>query len=99
MRRAGTLGYDAAEHESCSQDSHPNADAMLRNMMSSTLLSRSVLAFLGGALVLALLVLLAPDTAQRAHAQGKAADPIVQVPGFWDPRRRPERPDLSRITT
>src|SRR5271169_5746283 len=20
------------------------------------------------------------------------------VPGFWDPRRRPERPDLSRIT-
>ena len=26
----------------------------------------------------------------------QAAD--VQVPGFWDPRRRPERPDLSRIT-
>ena len=25
------------------------------------------------------------------------ADPMV-VPGFWDPRRRPERPDLSRIT-
>ena len=23
------------------------------------------------------------------------ADPMV-VPGFWDPRRRPERPDLSR---
>ena len=22
----------------------------------------------------------------------------VNVPGFWDPRRRPERPDLSRIT-
>ena len=21
------------------------------------------------------------------------------VPGFWDPRRRPERPDLSRIQT
>lgn len=32
-----------------------------------------------------------------------AAKPAVQaapqaVPGFWDPRRRPERPDLSRIT-
>ncbi|MGE5533974.1 MAG: transporter substrate-binding domain-containing protein [Acidobacteriota bacterium] len=26
-----------------------------------------------------------------------ANDPLV-VPGFWDPRRRPERPDLSRIT-
>jgi polar amino acid transport system substrate-binding protein len=25
------------------------------------------------------------------------ADPMA-VPGFWDPRRRPERPDLSRIT-
>jgi polar amino acid transport system substrate-binding protein len=22
----------------------------------------------------------------------------VPVPGFWDPRRRPERPDISRIT-
>jgi polar amino acid transport system substrate-binding protein len=22
----------------------------------------------------------------------------VNVPGFWDPRRRPERPDLSRVT-
>jgi polar amino acid transport system substrate-binding protein len=25
------------------------------------------------------------------------ADPMA-VPGFWDPRRRPERPDLTRIT-
>jgi polar amino acid transport system substrate-binding protein len=24
--------------------------------------------------------------------------PAVRVPGFWDPRRRPERPDMSRIT-
>ena len=29
--------------------------------------------------------------------QGKLADPMA-VPGFWDPRRRPERPDLSRIS-
>src|SRR5262245_28574275 len=26
-----------------------------------------------------------------------ASDPMA-VPGFWDPRRRPERPDLSRVT-
>jgi len=26
-----------------------------------------------------------------------AAQPSVAVPGFWDPRRRPERPDTSRI--
>ena len=72
---------------------------MQRNMTSSTLPLRPALAFVGGAIALALLVLVAPDTAPRAHAQGKVADPIVQVPGFWDPRRRPERPDLSRITT
>jgi polar amino acid transport system substrate-binding protein len=29
-----------------------------------------------------------------AHAQAGAQT----VPGFWDPRRRPERPDLSRLT-
>jgi polar amino acid transport system substrate-binding protein len=32
-----------------------------------------------------------------------AARPVVEaapqaVPGFWDPRRRPDRPDLSRLT-
>jgi polar amino acid transport system substrate-binding protein len=26
-----------------------------------------------------------------------AADPVA-IPGFWDPRRRPERPDLSRMS-
>jgi polar amino acid transport system substrate-binding protein len=30
-------------------------------------------------------------------ARGKLADPMA-VPGFWDPRRRPERPDLTRIS-
>ena len=30
-------------------------------------------------------------------ANPKLANPMA-VPGFWDPRRRPERPDLSRIT-
>src|SRR2546423_2643494 len=27
-----------------------------------------------------------------------SAQPSVTVPGFWDPRRRPERPDIARIT-
>lgn len=26
------------------------------------------------------------------------AAPLATVPGFWDPRRRPERPDTSRLT-
>ena len=35
--------------------------------------------------------------AQPAVSQPGAQAP-VSVPGFWDPRRRPERPDISRIT-
>ena len=36
-----------------------------------------------------------------AIAAGESVAPpaAVVVPGFWDPRRRPERPDLSRIQT
>ena len=33
-----------------------------------------------------------------AVAQAIGAEPEVQVPGFWDPRRRPERPDISRMS-
>jgi polar amino acid transport system substrate-binding protein len=45
---------------------------------------------------LSLLVPFVGDGQSRAELAG--ADPGVRVPGFWDPRRRPERPDLSRIT-
>ena len=30
--------------------------------------------------------------------RGQTVDNPMAVPGFWDPRRRPERPDLSRIS-
>lgn len=33
-----------------------------------------------------------------ASAQSQPVDPVQGVPGFWDPRRRPEQPDLSRLT-
>ncbi len=39
----------------------------------------------------------APLTAARA-ADGNTVVAAVPVPSFWDPRRRPERPDLSRLT-
>lgn len=39
----------------------------------------------------------APVPSEPPAPQGKLADPMA-VPGFWDPRHRPERPDLSRIT-
>jgi polar amino acid transport system substrate-binding protein len=39
----------------------------------------------------------APVPVEPPEPRGKLADPMA-VPGFWDPRHRPERPDLSRIT-
>ena len=36
--------------------------------------------------------------ADRRAGNGQAAGDPMAVPGFWDPRRRPERPDLSRIS-
>jgi polar amino acid transport system substrate-binding protein len=43
-------------------------------------------------------LLLALAGATAASAQDGLAQPrSAAVPGFWDPRRRPERPDLSRI--
>src|SRR6476469_5848463 len=32
------------------------------------------------------------------QGQPAGAEPAGRVPGFWDPRRRPEKPDLSRIS-
>jgi polar amino acid transport system substrate-binding protein len=40
-------------------------------------------------------------SASNGHAQPAATaatQPPVAIPGFWDPRRRPERPDTSRIS-
>ena len=73
-------------------------------MMSSAPSSPLTLALLAGLLTVALVALPAMDRSSDAHAQGKGvegkvAEPAVQVPGFWDPRRRPERPDLTRLNT
>ena len=48
-------------------------------------------------LALALIAALAA-TLPTGPACAQAADPAAAVPGFWDPRRRPERPDLTRIS-
>jgi polar amino acid transport system substrate-binding protein len=37
-------------------------------------------------------------TVASAPAQTAPPDAGVSVPGFWDPRRRPEKPDLSRVS-
>lgn len=41
-------------------------------------------------------------SAQTAAPPGAASDkalPAVAVPGFWDPKRRPDRPDVTRLPT
>ena len=48
-------------------------------------------------LVLCILLSLVAFGPRVASAQAVGAEPPVQVPGFWDPRRRPERPDLVRV--
>ncbi|MDQ8730352.1 transporter substrate-binding domain-containing protein [Bradyrhizobium sp. LHD-71] len=53
------------------------------------------------AVALALVSLASPPALAQAPAPAVApsAPTAVQaVPGFWDPRRRPDRPDLTRIT-
>jgi polar amino acid transport system substrate-binding protein len=46
-----------------------------------------------------MLVLWGAIDGARAQAAPKAVTVAPQaVPGFWDPRRRPDRPDLSRLT-
>jgi len=47
-------------------------------------------------------LLLLPITAASSGLAAESAvapSASVAVPGFWDPRRRPERPDLSRLQT
>ena len=52
-----------------------------------------------GLLVVAYALLLVAAGDRPASAAGESVAPsrTVVVPGLWDPRRRPERPDLSRL--
>lgn len=53
----------------------------------------SMIGFAAGLAVLGSTLTTLPAAAQTATPSSAQA-----VPGFWDPRRRPDRPDLSRIT-
>ncbi len=57
------------------------------------------LAALAGLIVLALVCDAGPAPAQSPTVPATPpAATAVPIPGFWDPRRRPELPDLSRIS-
>jgi len=59
----------------------------------------SLLIAVGAVLLLAPAFAAGDRPALAAAANEAAAQRTVVLPGFWDPRRRPERPDLSRIQT
>jgi polar amino acid transport system substrate-binding protein len=61
--------------------------------------SPAQLLWLGAIIPLAVASLAVAERPVAAASETAAAPPAVVVPGFWDPRRRPERPDLSRIQT
>lgn len=49
-------------------------------------------------LLVAVALSLLPGAPAQAQAPAVTRPGPQAVPGFWDPRRRPERPDLSRLT-
>jgi polar amino acid transport system substrate-binding protein len=51
-----------------------------------------------GWVAVCVLLIAPPLGAGQVAAEPTGGDPGVRVPGFWDPRRRPEKPDLSRIS-
>jgi len=60
---------------------------------------QTISAWLGGLLVVSASVVVGGAAAQAQTQPRPAVEAAPQaVPGFWDPRRRPERPDLSRLT-
>src|SRR5216684_1965813 len=74
-------------------------------MPETVLLSRAspphtVRAVLAGLSIAAALAIVASVGAAQAQTQPRPAVEAAPqaVPGFWDPRRRPDRPDLSRLT-
>ena len=53
----------------------------------------------GGAIAVGLAVVLSCGHAGAQSLPKPSVEAAPQaVPGFWDPRRRPDRPDLSRLT-
>ena len=60
---------------------------------------RELIALVAASMALTVCVLaVASVAAQPASPEDTIAPPrTVVIPGFWDPRRRPERPDLSRL--
>src|SRR4051794_15674183 len=74
----------------------PHPTALLSNVKQP----RTIRASLDGLWIAAALAVGLPGGAAQAQTQARPAVGAAPqaVPGFWDPRRRPDRPDMSRLT-
>src|SRR6187402_1517499 len=73
----------------------PYPDALLTNAR----LCRIARAWLAGLSIASALMAVGGVAAQAQTQPRPAVEAAPQaVPGFWDPRRRPDRPDMSRLT-
>src|SRR3954471_21290025 len=74
----------------------PHPIALLSNVKRP----RTIRASLAGLSIAAALAVGLPGGAAQAQTQARPAVGAAPqaVPGFWDPRRRPDRPDMSRLT-
>src|SRR4030081_3180999 len=80
---------------SCDEDDGIRASEIVVSIM----IERNLLTTLIGlAAVIMVAALMAAAPFGDARAQSAGGDPGVRVPGFWDPRRRPEKPDLTRLS-
>jgi polar amino acid transport system substrate-binding protein len=71
----------------------------LTALLSHISLPRTFSALLAGWTIAAGLAVVLSSPAQAQTPARPAVEAAPQaVPGFWDPRRRPDRPDLSRLT-
>ena len=92
-RVIGRMGYNAVEIPRKS-----SATQFQMSFLPNVSPLRTIrLAGLSLGALLAIMLSGAPIQAQSVAKPTPEAAPQA-VPGFWDPRRRPDRPDLSRLT-
>src|SRR3989440_4455995 len=67
--------------------------------LTNARLHRTISAWLAGLSIVSALMAVGGAAAQAQTQPRPAIEAAPQaVPGFWDPRRRPDRPDMSRLT-
>src|SRR5436305_15294452 len=99
IRKTTRLGHSMLGHSMLGHSMQSPKPEMKRPAATSPLVFCVALAavLLAGSPAWAQSQRTAPTPQPPRHA-APAIGGQVSIPGFWDPKRRPERPDMSRIT-